>query len=328
MRKNNFLLKNLMKAIIKLIIRLPSKINNFKRKKISFFEYKELSKELKNHTFQLCPGNNTYGTLINLKKYAKYSKCYNLSIEHGFYLGEYYDKLETQYPLLLTFSKNRKDKLNQQIEKINVETIGPYIHYAENLYEEYQINQMKKKLGKVLLVFPTHSTDKIDIQINEKNFLNKIEKIKKEYDTVLICLYYMDILRKKNKIYENLGYKVITAGHRNDIYFLNRLKTIILLSDYTISNFFGTHVIYCTHLNKPHTIFEEELRINGENKNYLNEIEKIYTQGESERKNITKYYTRYPNNNLNEIKRELNYLFGFNEVKNSDELKKILKKGC
>ena len=40
----------------------------------------------------------------------------------------------------------------------------------------------------------------------------------------------------KSVSYTHLGFKVTTAGHQLDINFLNRLKTIILLSDYTCSN--------------------------------------------------------------------------------------------
>lgn len=45
-----------------------------------------------------------------------------------------------------------------------------------------------------------------------------------------------------------------TAGHQLDINFLNRLKTIILLSDYTCSNSIGTHTGYCVYLGKPHLV--------------------------------------------------------------------------
>jgi hypothetical protein len=47
---------------------------------------------------------------------------------------------------------------------------------------------------------------------------------------------------------------VTTAGHQLDINFLNRLKTIILLSDYTCSNSIGTHTGYCVYLGKPHLV--------------------------------------------------------------------------
>ena len=66
--------------------------------------------------------------------------------------------------------------------------------------------------------------------------------------------------------YSKRNYKICTAGHKWDKDFLNRLKTIINLSDTTISNDVGTHIGYCIHLRKPHTIIEFENNMEALNK--------------------------------------------------------------
>ena len=80
-------------------------------------------------------------------------------------------------------------------------------------------------------------------------------KEKLGFDTVIVNMYYLD--ENKNgfgDLYNKAGFKVTTAGHQLDINFLNRLKTIILLSDYTCSNSIGTHTGYCVYLGKPHLV--------------------------------------------------------------------------
>ena len=47
---------------------------------------------------------------------------------------------------------------------------------------------------------------------------------------------------------------MVCAGHAYDPHFLDRLRTLIELSDITLSNNLGTHIGYCVSLGKPHWI--------------------------------------------------------------------------
>jgi hypothetical protein len=78
-------------------------------------------------------------------------------------------------------------------------------------------------------------------------------------------MYWKDILNGNHFPYREHGFQVVTAGHRSDSYFLSRLKDIIELSDYTMSNFVGTHIGYCISLGKPHYIIKQKYEIYGEN---------------------------------------------------------------
>ena len=332
MKKNFFYLRNLIIAVLRVFLRIDSRIKNYNRKKIGIFEYNNLSLPLKNYTFQTYNGNNTYGILKNLKKYSSFNGIEKVAIEHGYYIGEFVYENEINYSKLLTFSKEREEIINRKSNNSFGISIGPYIHYIDSFYSETEMINLKKFFGKTLLVFPTHSLECIDIV--ESNFLiKKIEEIKNDYNTVLVCLYYADIQKGIDKLYKKYNYKIVTAGHRYDVQFLNRLKSIIQLSDYSISNFFGTHTIYCTHLNKPHTIFFEELKYE-ENKKFVgSDISKIALEEiaindfiyQKQMKLIKKYYTAYPNSlEILQIKKELNYMFGFEEIKTPMEIKKIL----
>lgn len=329
MKKNFFYLRNLIIAVLRVFLRIDSRIKNYNRKKFGIFEYNNLSLPLKNYTFQTYNGNNTFGILKILENYCGKKTVKNIAIEHGFYLGEFCDEREMKYSNIITMSESRKDILQKRNKNLRVIEVGPYIHYAKSYYTEEEMQKIKSIYGKTLLVFPTHSLDSLNIQDNF--FIEKIEEIKHDYDTVFICLFYVDIQNGQYKKYLEKGYKIVTAGHRYDIKFLERLRSIIELSDYTISSSFGTHVIYCTHLNKPHSIFEGELFYK-ENHKFSSKIVKSVLElnlrsdkiSIEQKKKIKSYYNLYPNMySFDYLKKELNYLFGFNKVKTKKEVYKI-----
>lgn len=325
-----FYLKKLIVAILRTILRIDSRLKNYFRKNKGIFDYKELSKPLKNYSFQFYNGNNTFGILKILEKYSGKISMKNIAIEHGFYLGDFFYEREIKYPYILTMSKNRKEILENKNKNLQVIEIGPYIHYAKSYYSKEELKKIKAIYGKILLAFPSHSLDSLNVHSN--SFIEKIEEIKQEYDTVFICMFYVDIQNGQYKKYLEKGYKIVTAGHRYDIKFLERLRSIIELADYTISNSFGTHVIYCTYLNKPHSIFEEKLDYKG-NFNFSSKVIKSVLEETlrsdevliEQKKKIKKYYNLYPNKyKIEYLKKELNYLFGFYEIKTEEEIKKII----
>lgn len=326
-----FYLKKTLICYIRGMVRLNSRIKNLKMKKLGIFNYKSLSENLENYTFQIYTGNNTYGILKTLENYSYYRGISKVAIEHGFYTRDYVYFQELEYKKLITFSQQRVEIISKYRKDIAV-AIGPYIHYAQNYYNNFELEKIKKNLGRTLLVFPNHSVECLNIQ--RTSYLEKkIEDIKKEFDSILICLYYADIQKGLHKYYENRGYTIVCAGHRYDINFLSRLKSIILLSDYTISNSFGTHTIYCTQLAKPHTIFEERFQYNVNTKFSKTKVAEVALKEvywddlilREQKEAINKYYSVYPNKNkIEEIKKELNYMFGFNEIKSQKEIYKIL----
>ena len=62
---------------------------------------------------------------------------------------------------------------------------------------------------------------------------------------------------------------VVTAGYIMDPLFLSRLKSIIQLSDLTMSNNVGTHLGYCIYLNKPHWIVRQKIGNTSHNQKHL-----------------------------------------------------------
>lgn len=186
-------------------------------------------------------------------------------LEHGYNFSSIVTENTTQLlaDKIVCCTSRRAEVLRKRYGK-EVEVVGPYIKRTESFYNPEQIANMKKEYGKVLLVFPSHSSFKYNSRYNYETFKSRIEEVKKSkiIDTVFVCLHYYDVLNDVAKYYDE--YNVVCAGHIYDIYNLSKLRSIIELSDYTMSNEIGSHVAYCFALNKPHLLAKSDICYNGE----------------------------------------------------------------
>ena len=64
-------------------------------------------------------------------------------------------------------------------------------------------------------------------------------------------LYYDILYTNYASLYEEAGFVITTAGHRYDLNFISRLKSIIELADATASNAFGTNIGFSIYLKNP-----------------------------------------------------------------------------
>lgn len=249
-----------------------------KRESLSIFKYKELAEDLDLITREKCSYNAFYGHDRIIKKLLGKSvkEILHCTIEHGpGPAGNVIDKYEVDIDnevgeVFYTSSGNRAMLYRKYLPNKKIESIGLFIQYVESMFEEKKLKKIKKKLGKVLLVFPYHSTHLIKSTYNMQEFIDKIEKVKKKYNTVLICMYWKDILLGFEKSFVKKGYRIVTAGHIYDYNFLRRLRSIISLSDMTMSNEIGSQVGYCVCLGKPHYLYLQEVEHFSENKKMKN----------------------------------------------------------
>lgn len=231
------------------------------RKKTDIFNFKKLSRKLPYTVYGNSPENALYGIGYTISK----KLCFRPSkilCEHGLFFGNHISSNIHifQNRTIITFSTYRKDIITESLKSAEIAIIGPYIQYSELLFDSEYEKEIVKKFGKILLVFPSHSIKNISSEYNIESFISEIEKVKKITccESIFICLYWLDARNKTlvNK-YINRQYTIVCAGHKYDKYFLSRLKTIINISHYTMSNEVGTHVGYCISQNKPHYIFDE-----------------------------------------------------------------------
>ena len=202
--------------------------------------------------------NSFYGVSHWLKRYSGYEGKICACIEHGVYFGSYVNPkegLESGLPAVITFGQMRKRHL-VKVSPLWIVPIGPYIQYAEPFYSAKDTEEIKARFGKTLLVFPQHSCLESNVGYDAKSFFSKIEAIRgrQSIDTVIVNIYYRDLNEKIKIFCKQHGYIISCAGHQTDPMFLSRLKSVIQLSDYTVSSTVGTHVGYCVSMNKPHAV--------------------------------------------------------------------------
>lgn len=305
-----------------------------RRKKLAFTTVDDLAKPIVGNFDHPVFENNYYGINRVLARYCGLKKLNDrLYIEHGLVLGTMtYDITNSSFAnCVITFGQFRASQI-QLYRDYPAITIGPYIHYAKSLLNENSFHIEKNTLGRTLLVFPSHSIGALRKEFDVDGFIDEIDNLAKNFDSTVVCLYWKDVQLGRAEAYYKKGFKVVTAGHFNDIYFLGRLKAIISLADYTVSNEVGTHIGYCVYMNKPHYLISQKITYSPNAKqedkfdrevNFRSLEEKA--SSEECKMLFRNAFGLYTSSITNEQKKLVNYFWGINEIKSTEELKKLLK---
>lgn len=297
-------------------------------KKKSLFNPEILVKDKRFFCNELYKGNFYYGISNMLKSYAGYAAKIGACIEHGVYFGALTndrESIHSGYPAVITFSDRRQNYIRKTSDKL-IFPIGPYIYYAKGVLGEPELKEIKNAIGKSLLVFPKHSIDRIESDFDYDGLIKCVEeiKIKNNYQTVHVCLYYRDIELGRSKIYQDAGFTVVCAGRREDPDFLNRLKTFILLSDATMSNSVGTHVGYCIALDKPHYIINQNISYIMNDDSERRQIKTTYLDSSlREKKEVLDAFDHYSETITEYQKYICNKYWGLDCIRTASELKAI-----
>ncbi len=296
------------------------------RAKYRLNNLKALAKDIPNLiTPEKYPHNDFYFNALNLKKYAGIDEndYIRAAIEHGPYMGEgFWDQdVNSPFSSIIVCANYRREILKKVCNK-NIIVIGPYIAYAKNVLSNKAMQKEKKRLGNNLLVFPSHSTHWVYTEYNINDFISKIQEISKNFDTVRICMYWKDILRGTYKPYQKTGFEIVCAGHIYEPNFLPRLRSIIELSDFTMSNNIGTHIGYCVYLNKPHYLIESQFKFI----NHLENSSEILSNDSNFKSkiDIKKAFSKFSDIITDEQFKVVDKYWGISEVKTKEEMKSIL----
>ena len=299
------------------------------RDKLSIFNYEELSKDMAIAPYELSKDNNLYGIMYALREYSGYKGIIDSYVEHGvnFSNSVYTPQAVNGLSNIITVSDRRIKIYKKHYDK-NIYAIGPYIHYATPLYDEAQYKKDKKKLGKVLLVFPSKSIEGVNHSFDSDDFIKEIKNVQKKIkaDTVLVNIYYYDIQQGMHKKFEKEGFVIVTAGHKQDIHFTKRLKYIISLADYTMSNNIGTHIGYCLYMNKPHYIYRQNIEIKGDKVDEEFYEERLRTYNESQ-KEIIEAFDKFDLKITDKQKKIYEEHWNPKNIKSKEEILYILSDG-
>lgn len=239
---------------------------------------------------------NFYGNLETLLDYANYTdfnRLYAPNVSHN--AGVPLKNTETMYNSAVIFSGNYfRNRIHRWRPYIPVFSVGPYIQYAKGIYSDDKVNGIKKIYGKTLTVFLPHSIETVSRKYRKEDFIDDvIEQYGKNFDTILLSVYWADMLEPVVDYAELKGMKIVTSGFRFDSVFNKRLKSLFDITDAVVGGDFGTHYNYAYHFGKNaaridisdnQTIHDSEYDSDIESKVQFGEIYQIYRQ------NFFKYY--------------------------------------
>lgn len=309
-----FTAKHNLKAALKW---RPNKFSGFLNRNCKEIEDRYITREYK-------LSNDFYGIASNLKEYANYHRPLKLFLEHGVYFGEHVNSEEIGniMPGIITYSDNRKKQIKKKSD-IPVICIGPYINYVKSFYDLDEIENFKKKYGKILLVFPQHTIEGISLDENTDLLIKKVNKIKRDgnFDNVFISLYYREVNEKYLNLYIDSGFIPVCSGNRQDPDFLPRLKSFILMASSTASNNIGTHIGYCYALNREHMLIDTNTKIIANNKKNIKNVPELYLDSAIKEKEEVKQAINSKDNK--KIKKVIEKYWGTNYNYTSEELKKV-----
>lgn len=303
------------------------------RAKLDLFDYKGIAQPLPKCYYEINTDNNSFGIGWSLRQYAGIKRNYcNALVEHGYFFGTYVQDVEkiTFAKKLLTFGDARKKHIEAVVKDKEIYQIGPYIHYAPDYYDEGRLKEEKKKLGRTLLVFFSHSGTGESVSFDLDALIKKINSIKKNYQTVVISLFWSDINPEIEKRLKEEGYLIFSSGHRYDYYFLSRQKTMIKLADMTMSNSTGTHLAYCSYLNKPHWILRQVIKSKALNKTGEANIAITEMQGKDmvnlqETEELYHAFEEYSEVLTDEQRMVCDKYFGLSRVRSKEEIRNFIK---
>lgn len=304
-----------------------------RRAKLDLFEYKQIAQPLPKCYNEICTDNNCFGIGWSLRQYAGLKRSYcNALVEHGYFFGTYVEEQEeiTFAKKILTFGDIRKKHIEAVVNVKDVYPIGPYIHYAPDYYDEAHFAEEKNKLGRTLLVFFSHSGTGESVSFDIDALIERINSIRKDFQTVVISLFWSDINPEIEKRLKDEGYLIFSSGHRYDYYFLSRQKTMIKLADVTMSNSVSTHVAYCTYLKKPHWIIRQEIISKAINEKGVANVaiaEKIGKDivSQQEQEELYQAFAEYGELLTDEQLKVCDKYFGLSYVRSREEIKNFIK---
>jgi len=303
-----------------------------KRGELDLFDYKGVANPLPKYFEEILTDNNCFGMGRALRQYANIKANYiNSFVEHGYFFGDYVQQMEkiTFAKQILTFGEIRKKHIEKQINDKKIIPIGPYIHYASYFCNEEEMANLKKKLGRTLLVFFSHAATGCSVSFDLDYIISKIEDVRSGFDTVVISLFWSDITDEMVAALEKKGYIIFSAGHRYDYNFLARQKTVIALADATMSNNIGTHIAYCTYMGKPHWIVRQEVKYSskdGKGEGNLNVVKQIKQDVSSamEKEELMNTFAKYNEYLTDEQRSVASKYFGFEYVRTPEQMREIL----
>ena len=287
--------------------------------KYDIFDYKKNIEERPDCDFEYTAYNGFYGLSYVMKRYTGYKGLlypiflHNSTIDMP-YMGEF-GVCPNEIGLVCS------ERIAEIVEKNTGKTvlaIGPTIMYAKSVLTEEETAKIKKKLGKTLLILPSHSVEDYICKSNVDNFLEYAEYIKSKFhfNTILVSLYFYDIVIGGDEYYTSKGYQVVSSGHRNSRDFLDMQRTLYEICDGVISQGYTTGLSYGFCMGKPISIFNDDIVYHKTS----NHSEKVKLVNSPESQKFNRLFSEYTDKTTDEQREYAEFLWNVSKKRNPEEL--------
>lgn len=279
-------------------------------------------------TRELHGPNDYYGHASVLKRYAGLParRSLKVAIEHGIaIIDQVWDiDVTTRMPLFLCATEARvqsyRDLVGPEPEAI---AIGPMIAYVGDWAEPGLQGRSRR-----LVAFPAHSTHRIDAVYDVDGFARALIPYQRDWDEVVVCLYWRDILLGRHREYLEHGFRCTTAGHMYDPGFLVRLRGILAGADAVVSNEVGSHLLYAVALGKPVWLVDQAVSYEAPSAEILEEDGAAAEHWQSETILQLRRLFAEPESQLSAEQREfVHELIGMSQVRTREAMRELLLDG-
>ena len=213
-------------------------------------DFWELAQPRRLVTRELYPFNAFYGHADLFRKYAGISgsRPLKLAIEHGptLFPNPQDPDLATWLPRYFCTAPSRVRFFEEHaLHAVEAIAIGPPILYAHALAPPVPSAERR------LVFFDAHSSDYLTASYDVDVAIARLTALQSDFEEVVVCLYWRDILLGRAEPYRRHGFRCVTAGHMFDPRFLYRLVEIISSASVVLTDRLGAHVLYAIALERP-----------------------------------------------------------------------------
>lgn len=271
-----------------------------------------------------------YGNLQTLERYAGIDiidGVYVPTVSHVYSVPIFSPIFEYKTAVIMS-GEYYKDKIHERAPWVPVFTVGPYINYANEIYNADEMKAKKKSIGSMLLVFLPHTLENANRDYCRKSFIDEVlNQYRHSFNQVWLCVYFADINDGICDYAKNRGVHVVSAGFRFDPLFNNRLKTIIQLCDGVVCGDIGGFLTYAMCLDKPISRLEIDEKKTLLDAQYQNETERIIEKTTDYKKFEEEFYCLFDKTiKLDEkMKKWMNPVAGFSLCRKKEYIKQIFE---
>lgn len=196
-----------------------------------------------------------------IRKFLKMPRFFPLYVytHHGVYLWNkpHVKELNTKYEGILLFTEELKDKWEREVKGAKlIRTIPhPYLLYLKRT--SFKLNGNRKGS----LFFFSHSTWDTEIKTNYNLLKKKLDSLESQFRPVRIVLHFIDILKEKHILFEQMGYEIICFGNMYNNNFVENLYNALGTTKYVLSNAIGSHTFYAINIGIPFSLIDTHTNI-------------------------------------------------------------------